>query len=86
MVMKQKVEIMVEVEETIVLRQGEQIGSEFCPRCGLVSAMIAPHAIAISSGAKEREIFRLIESGDIYFVEAESVRVCLNCLHRYSRE
>jgi hypothetical protein len=86
MVMKRKIEIMVEVEETIVLRQGEQIGSEFCPRCGFVSSMIAPRAIAISSGAKEREIFRLIESGDIYFVEADSVRVCLSCLHRYSRE
>jgi hypothetical protein len=84
--MKRKVEIMVEVEETIVLRLGEQIGSEFCPQCRLVSAMIAPRAIAISSGAKEREIFRLIESGEIYFVEADGVRVCLSCLHRYSRE
>ena len=84
--MKQKVEIIFEVEETIVLRQGEQIGSEFCPQCRLVSAMIAPRAIAISSGAKEREIFRLIEAGEIYFVETDGVRVCLSCLHRYSKE
>jgi hypothetical protein len=84
--MKRKVEIMVEVEETIVLRLGEQLRSEFCPHCQLVSAMIAPRAIAISSGAKEREIFRLIESGEIYFVEKDGVRVCLSCLHRYSRE
>jgi hypothetical protein len=84
--MKQKVEIMFEVEETIVLRQGEQIGNEFCPRCQLVSAMIAPRAIAIFSGAKEREIFRLIEAGKIYFVEADGVRVCLSCLHRYDSE
>lgn len=86
LVMKQKVEITVEVEETIVLRQGEQIGSEFCPHCRIVSAMIAPRAIAIFSGPKEREIFRLIETGEIYFVEANGVRVCLSCLHRYSSE
>jgi hypothetical protein len=81
--MKRKVEIMVEVEETVVLRQGGQIGCEFCPECRLVSAMMAPRAIAIISGAKEREIFRLIEAGEIYFVEADGVRVCLSCLHRY---
>jgi hypothetical protein len=85
-VMKQKVEIMFEVEETIVLRQGERIGSEFCPHCQLVSAMVAPRAIAIISGAKEREIFRLIEAGEIYFVEADGVQVCLSCLHRYGSE
>ena len=84
--MKQRVEIMFEVEETIVLRQGEQIGSGYCPQCRLVSAMVAPRAIAISSGAKEREIFRMIESGEIYFLEADGVRVCLNCLHRCSSE
>ncbi|MCI0387386.1 MAG: hypothetical protein MOB07_01270 [Acidobacteria bacterium] len=84
--MKQKVEIMFEVEETIVLRQGEQIGNEFCPQCRLVSAMMAPRAIAIFSGPKEREIFRLIETGKIYFVEADGVRVCLSCLHRYGSE
>lgn len=77
---------MLEVEETIVLRQGEQIGSEYCPQCRFVSAMVAPRAIAISSGAKEREIFRLIETGEIYFVEADGVRVCLSCLHRYGSE
>jgi len=84
--MKQKVEIMFEVEETIALRQGAQIGSEFCPQCRLVSALIAPRVIAIFSGVKEREIFRLIESGDIYFVETDGVRVCLSCLHRYVGE
>jgi len=80
--MKRIVEIMVEIEETIILRQGEQVRNEFCPQCRLVSTMIAPQALAIFSGAKEREIFRLIETGEIYFVEAESVRVCLNCVHR----
>ena len=84
--MKQIVEIMFEVEETIVLRQGEQIVSDFCPQCQLVSAMIAPRAIAIFSGVKEREIFRLIETGEIYFVEPDGVRVCLSCLHRYRKE
>jgi hypothetical protein len=84
--MKQKVEITVEVEETIVLRQGEQIRSEFCPQCRIVSAMIAPRAIAIFSGPKEREIFRLIETGEIYFVEADGVRVCLSCLQRNNCE
>ena len=74
---------MFEVEETIALRQGAQIGSEFCPQCRLVSALIMPRVIAIFSGVKEREIFRLIESGKIYFVEANGVLVCLSCIYRY---
>jgi hypothetical protein len=77
---------MFEVEETIVLRQGEQIGSEYCPQCRLDSVMVSPRAIAISSGAKEREIFRMIESGEIHFLEADGVRVCLSCLHRRGSE
>ncbi len=77
---------MLEVEETIILRQGAQIGSEFCPKCRLVSTMIAPQAIAVSSGSKEREIFRLIEMGEIYFVEEDRVLVCLSCLHRSHSE
>src|SRR5262245_37454694 len=81
--MKQKLKIMYEVEEKIVLRQGEQVGSEFCPQCRRVSPMIAPRIIAIFFGAKEREIFRLIESGEIYFVEANGVLVCFSCIYRY---
>lgn len=42
--------------------------------------MIAPRAIAVLSGKTEREIFRLIEAGEIYFVEADRVWVCFGRL------
>jgi hypothetical protein len=78
--MKQKVEITLEVEETIILRQGEKILTEFCPLCQASVEMITPPIAAALTGSSEREIFRLIENGRLHFREAERIFVCRNCL------
>lgn len=78
--MRRKAKITFEVEETVVLRSGEQAACEFCPQCQARTPMIAPRAIAVLSGKTEREIFRLIEAGEIYFVEADRVWVCFGRL------
>lgn len=77
--MKQKAEITLEVEETVVFRQPDLIGQRFCPNCAEVVEMVAPHAITAMSGITEREIFRLVEAGKIHFVEADRIFVCLSC-------
>ena len=38
--------------------------------------MVPPEAAALLTGLGEREIFRLIETGEIHFIEAETVFVC----------
>lgn len=42
--------------------------------------MATPEALTLISGVTEREIFRLIEAGEIHFYEGPKVYVCLNSL------
>ena len=78
--MKRKTEITLEVEETIILRQGGNKLKTFCPQCQASVEMTTPQIAAELSGSSEREIFRLIENGQVHFVEAERVFVCRNSL------
>jgi hypothetical protein len=84
--MKRKAEITFEVEETIVLRADEKILNAFCPLCRASVEMLAPRAVAYLSVFNEREIFRLIEAGAIYFVETDRVYVCPRCLKNFIKE
>jgi hypothetical protein len=74
------VEITFEVEETIILRQAARLSSRFCRQCGAVVEMISPQTIADLSDLTEREIFRLVETGKIHFIEAGRILICLNSI------
>lgn len=74
-----KPQITFEVEETIVLKQGGKRVREFCPRCGRHVDMVSPDVLALVAGATEREVFRMIECGEIYFIESGRVVACLGC-------
>lgn len=78
--MNQRAEIVFEKEETVLLRQSAATRSEFCPFCKASTVMATPEAIALVSGITEREIFRLIEAGEIHFCEGPKIYVCLNSL------
>jgi hypothetical protein len=78
--MKQKREITFEVEETTIVRQGEKRLTQFCRQCQAPAEMLTPEIAARLSGLSEREIFRLIENGQIHFVEVERVFVCRDSL------
>lgn len=78
--MKQKTEITLEVEETIILRQSGNKFKAFCPQCQALVEMITPQITAALTGLGEREIFRLIEAAEIHFVEAERIFVCRDSL------
>ena len=78
--MKQKTEITFEVEETIILRQSRNRLEAFCPQCQALVEMITPQLAAAVSKTTIREIFRLIESGRLHFMETDEIRVCLNSL------
>lgn len=51
-----------------------------CPQCG--SAMLEPKEAAVCFGIEQREIFQMIESDKVHFIEREhgSVFVCLSPL------
>jgi hypothetical protein len=78
--MKQKVEITLEVEETIILRQVAEPLTAFCPQCQTLVEMITPRIAAQLYGLSEREIFRSIENGRLHFTEAERIFICRNSL------
>ena len=78
--MKRTTEIVLEIEEKIVLRQGETHITAFCQECQALVNMASPHIAAVLLGLSEREIFRLIEAGCVHFVEAERILVCFNSL------
>ena len=78
--MKQKTEITFEVEETIILRQVAKTVMAFCPQCQALVEMTTPQIAAALFGLSEREIFRLIENGQIHFAETERIFVCRDSL------
>ena len=77
--MKQKAEITIELEETVVLREGSKVLSGFCPFCRDNVHMFPPEVLAQMTGSSEREIFRLLEAGKIHFTEARRIYACASC-------
>jgi hypothetical protein len=74
-----KAEITLEIEETVVLKQGGNFVTEYCPRCQQTVDMVSPGVLSLIAGVSEREIFRLIESGAIHFFETSRLVACLSC-------
>jgi hypothetical protein len=73
--MKQKTEIIFEIEESITIKSRRSFVG-LCGSCGAPSVMLTAETAAALSGLSEREIFRLIETGAVHFVEAERVFIC----------
>ncbi|MBX3296519.1 MAG: hypothetical protein KF762_12505 [Acidobacteria bacterium] len=78
--------MVIEVEETVVLRSGEITAAVFCPACGEKVAMATPWIASAVSGITEREIFQLIELGMVHSVEHKRLFVCLDSLKKCTGE
>ncbi|HTG91901.1 MAG TPA: hypothetical protein VL866_04905 [Pyrinomonadaceae bacterium] len=77
--MKQKAEITFEEQETVILRQRDSYLLEFCPLCQVTVRLVTPEIMAALVAVSQREIFRLIEEGQIHFVETNRIYACLGC-------
>jgi hypothetical protein len=78
--MKQKTEIDIELSETIAYSRRSERLEAHCPQCNLQVEMAIPQVAAVLTHSTEREIFRLIETGNIHFVETDRVLICLRSL------
>ena len=78
--MKQKTEIEFELTETVTYSRRSERFETFCPQCKTLVEMATPQVAAILTKSNEREIYRLIETGNVHFVETDIVLVCLNSL------
>ena len=75
--MNQKTEIEIELSETVAYsRPGERFET-FCPECKTLVEMAAAPLAAILTNSTEREIYRLVETGQVHFVETDKVLICL---------
>jgi len=76
---KQKAEIIFEQEETVILRQSSGHFIDFCPNCKETVELLTPEIMAALTETSEREIFRLIETGKIFFIEKARIFGCPLC-------
>lgn len=77
--MKQRAQITFEEQETLILRQSDCYLEDFCPKCQESSRLVTPEIAAALMSVSEREVFRLIEEGRIYFVDAKRIYACTSC-------
>jgi hypothetical protein len=77
--MKRTTEVTFETEELVSVKVRGGFKA-FCDACEQFVEMLPPEAAAVLTGLGEREIFRLMEIGEIHFVEAERVFVCRDSL------
>ena len=72
--------IVVEIDERIAVTNTEQKFEAYCSECKRMTEMATPKTAGVLTGTSEREVFRLIESKEIHFVENARVLVCVNSL------
>lgn len=84
--MQETTEIEFEFSETIAYSRPDERLESFCPECNAWVEMAAPHVAAILTHTTEREIYRLIESGHVHFVESGRVLVCVQSLGKSKGE
>jgi hypothetical protein len=78
--MKQKTEIEIELNETVAYSRRSERFETFCPNCKSLVEMAAPQVAAILTQTTEREIYRLVETNKIHFIETDRVLICLKSL------
>jgi len=73
-----KTEILIETHERTLIRWLEKEVRSFCRGCLTEGFFILPERAAIETGTSVREIFRMVESGAVHFIETDN-RLTLIC-------
>ncbi len=81
--MNQKTEIEIELSETVAYSRRSERFETFCPECKSLVEMTTPQIAAILKQTSEREIYRLVETSEVHFVETDRVLICLKSLTEF---
>lgn len=81
--MNPKTEIEIEYSETVAYSSRRERFEAYCPQCKSPVEMTTPQIAAILTRSTEREIYRLVETGAIHFVETDRVLICLKSLTKF---
>jgi len=84
--MTQKTEIEIEMSETVAYSRRSERFENYCPQCKSLVEMATPQVAAILTHTTEREIYKLVETGEVHFVETDRVLVCLKSLQNFPTE
>ena len=72
--------VLIETEQISILFDRSKQDFMFCEKCKIESVLLPPEKIAKVTNFQIREIYRLIESERVHFIENEKVYVCLESL------
>jgi hypothetical protein len=72
--------IVIEIDERIAVTNSEQQFEAYCSECKKMTEMATPKTAGVLADISEREVFRLIESKEIHFIENARVLVCVESL------
>lgn len=80
--MLKRTEITIE-RETLVIRRGGHIRSQWCPACASVVGALSVDAAALSMGVRSRTILQWIDDNLIHFGETSEglLWVCPESIH-----
>lgn len=83
---KRKTEISLEIEEAVALRTHTVLLAH-CPACHKQMQMVAANDAAIISRLSAREIYQLVEAGQLHFIEDQNglLYVCSDSLEQQRR-
>ena len=77
--MKRKMEIILEVEE-VTFFKARTSRTVFCDYCGKRVEILTIENAALIVGLSKSQLFRLIESGNVHFIESDQVYLCRDSL------
>lgn len=72
---RRRTEIRVETHRTLRIRLSARRVRLFCPDCAEEVEMVSADVAARVAGLSEREVFRLVESGELHHAEAPDGRL-----------
>ena len=83
--MSTKTEIEIEMSETVAYSSRTERFEAYCLQCESLVEMATPPVAAIMAHITEREVYRLVEAGEIHFFESERVFICTRSLEEVGK-
>ena len=72
--------IVIEIDERIAVTNAEQQFEAYCSECKKMTQLVTPKTAAVLAGTSERDVFRLIETTAVHFIENDRILVCIESL------
>lgn len=85
---KRTTRIEIQTERVLVIEKRNSTTQSWCEGCGRQVKLVTLEMIAIVTGLSVRSVFRMLEAGEIHFLETPngSLFICLDSLLRGDRD